>query len=83
MRKAESLIARQAAEITRRQEWLAVEVELEHDDDGDVPIKPSTADKYGIDLEEFKMKTGRKPRERKKALRIATWHHNRHVHGEG
>ena len=81
MRTAESLIARQAAEITRRQEWLTAEVEPEQD--RDVPIKPSTADKYGIDLEEFKMKTGRKPREWKKALRIATWHHNRHVHGAG
>ena len=36
-----------------------------------------------VDLEEFKMKTGRKPREWKKALRIATWLHKRHVHDAG
>ena len=81
VRTAESLISRQAAEITRRKEWLGADADPEQD--RDVPIKPSTADKYGIDLEEFKMKTGRKPREWKKALRIATWLQNRHIHETG
>ena len=61
VRTAESLISRQAAEITRRQEWLATEVETEVD--RAVPISASTADKYGVDLEVFKMKSGKKPKE--------------------
>ena len=61
VRTAESLISRQAAEITRRQEWLATEVETEFD--RAVPISASTADKYGVDLEVFKMKSGKKPKE--------------------
>ena len=52
---------KQADELIRRQEWLAADVEpLE---EREVPVKPGTADKYGIDLDEFKMKTGKKPRD--------------------
>ena len=71
VRTTESLISRQAAEITRRQEWLATDLGM--DDVGEIPISQPSADKYGIDLEEFKMKTGRKPRLWKKAVRIAEW----------
>ena len=45
------------------------------DDETPVPIRASNADKYGIDLELFKMKTGRKPPEWKKAVQIASWVH--------
>ena len=58
VRTAESLISRMAEETTRRQKWLAAEVAP--DEDRQVPIAASTTDKYGIDLEESKMKTGKK-----------------------
>ena len=53
-RTAESLLNRQAAEIERRQEWLAAAAE-EQGDEGEEPAQqadararvPSTADKYG------------------------------------
>ena len=71
VRTAESLISRQAAEIIRRQAWLSAEVEPEVD--RAVPIAASTADKYGVDLEEFKMKSGKKPKKWKEAVKIAEW----------
>ena len=58
VRTAESLISRMTEETTRRQKWLAAEVAP--DEDRQVPIAASTTDKYGIDLEEFKLKTGKK-----------------------
>ena len=62
VRTATSLISRQAAEIARRQEWLADEVPaMAADENRNVPLKQGSVDKYGIDLEEFKMKTGKKP----------------------
>ena len=64
VRTAECLISRTAAEVTRRQQWLAAEVMPE--DDRQVPIVASTVDKYGIDLEEFKGKTGTKPKKLKR-----------------
>ena len=74
VRTATSLISRQAAEIARRQEWLADEVPaMAADENRDVPLKQGSVDKYGIDLEEFKMKTGKKPRDWKKAVKIAGW----------
>ena len=71
VRTAESLISRMAAETTRRQKWLAAEVAP--DQDRQVPISASTTDKYGIDLEEFKMKTGKKPKRWKTAVKVAEW----------
>ena len=63
VRTAESLISRQAAEIHRRQEWLADASSSPEQDDQDraTPIIVGSVDKYGIDLEDFKMKTGKKP----------------------
>ena len=79
VRTTESLISRQAAEITRRQEWLTAELGI--DEIREIPISQPNTDKYGIDLEEFKMKTGRKPRFWKKAVRTAEWFSPiRHVH---
>ena len=45
----------------RRQAWLAAPVE-EEVGDRHVPVAASTADKYGIDINVFRMKTGRKPK---------------------
>ena len=82
VRTAEGLIQRQAAEIARQQEWLAAEVpETAAEENSDVPLKQGNADKYGIDLEEFKMKTGKKPRDWGKAVKIAGWFLiHEHVH---
>ena len=61
--------------MRRREEWLAAPVLEEagaaHAAPG--PVQVGTADKYGLDLNEFKMKTGRKPREFKKCVRFAEW----------
>ena len=38
-----------------------------------VPTRASAADKYGINLDEFRMKANRRPRDFKKAMRIAEW----------
>ena len=38
-------------------------------------LRCTATDKFGIDLEVFKMKTGRKPPEWKKAVQIAGWIH--------
>ena len=79
VRTTTSLISRQSAEITRRQEWLTADLGI--DEAREIPISEGSADRYGIDLEEFKMKTGRKPRGWKKAVRIAEWFPpDRHVH---
>ena len=79
VRTAESLISRQAAEIIRRQEWLSAVVEPEVD--RAVPIVASSADKYGVDLEEFKMKSGRKPKKWKETVKIAEWTRLQDAHG--
>ena len=79
VRTTTSLISRQSAELSRRQEWLTADLGV--DEVREIPISHSGADRYGIDLEEFKMKTGKKPREWKKAVRIAEWlTYNRHAH---
>ena len=79
VRTTTSLISRQSAELSRRQEWLTADLGV--DEVRETPISHSGADRYGIDLEEFKMKTGKKPREWKKAVRIAEWlTYNRHAH---
>ena len=81
VRTATSLISRQAAEIARRQQWLAEVPEMAANESRNVPLKQGSVDKYGIALEEFKMKTGKKPRDWKKAVKIAGWFpSNRHVH---
>ena len=61
---AETLNQRQAAEIQRRREWLAAAGACPEEaaDDSTIPASESKVDKYGIDLEEFKGKTGEKPR---------------------
>ena len=64
------------ARMIRRQEWLAATAPPEEGGDPEAaPASPraGTADKYGVDLEEFKMKSRRKPRDFKKCLRIAEW----------
>ena len=65
-RTAESLLNRQAAEIERRQEWLAAAAE-EQGDEGEEPAQqadararvPSSADKYGPWGNEKKQPAGR------------------------
>ena len=60
-----------AAEDTRRQQWLAA-AEVP-DEDRQIPVVAGTTDKYGIDLEEFKMKTGRKPKGWKTVVNTSDW----------
>ena len=64
--------------MIRRQQWLSAEAPDDSNaPDGALPApappQASAADKYGIDLSEFKMKSGRKPKGWKKAMRIAEW----------
>ena len=74
VRNAESLLHRQAAELARRQAWLASPAE-EEVGDRHVPVAASTADKYGVDLDVFRMKTGRKPKGWARACNTAAWIH--------
>ena len=56
MRNAEHLLYRQASEAQRREKWLSQQVgDPEHRQEA---VPASTADRYGLDLEEFKGKTG-------------------------
>ena len=73
VRTAESLLHKRAEELVRRQEWLATPVE----DLGNrnVEVVPGQADKYRVNLDEFKLKTGRLPHKWKEAVRIASWIH--------
>lgn len=61
--------------MIRRQEWLAAAVpeDASAPQAPPDPIQSASTDKYGIDLTEFKMKSGRKPREFRKCARIAEW----------
>ena len=62
--------------MARRQEWLAsAETHGEADSVGSPDVACSSfVDKYGIDLNVFKMLLGRKPHvDFKKCLRIAEW----------
>ena len=68
-----SLLHRQAAEMIRRQEWLAAVAPDEAQEQAPLPVRASAADKYGINMDDFRMKTNRRPRDFKKALRIAGW----------
>ena len=63
--------------MIRRQQWLSAaspEDASASQEAPPVPAQPSR-DKYGVDLNEFKMLSGKKPREWKKAVRIAEWIH--------
>ena len=76
VRTAETLLHRQAAEMVRREEWLAKAVEPLAAEEAEVQVKGPSVDKYGLDLDEFKMKTGRKPKRGwNKACQIAGWMH--------
>ena len=61
--------------MIRRQEWLAAAAP--DDEPSEAAAAPAarlrTADRFGLDLDEFKMKTNRRPRDFKKCLRIAEW----------
>ena len=70
-RTADSLNSRMAAEDTRRDKWLAA-AEVP-DEDRQIPVVANTTDRYGIDLEEFKMKIGRKPKGWKTGVRNSDW----------
>ena len=48
---------------------------MEEIGDRAVPVATCRKDKYGINFDEFKLKTGRKPRTWKKAVQIASWIH--------
>ena len=74
VRNAESLLQRQAAELVRRQAWLASPVE-EEAGDCHVPAVASTTDKDGVDLNVFRMKTGRKPKRWAAAYKTVAWIH--------
>ena len=65
------LLNKRAAEEIRKQEWLSEEVgEVGH---SHVPLCLRSADKYGLDLDEFKMKTGRKGKDFKECVKVAEW----------
>ena len=70
---AETLLTRQADEAERRQEWLAADQQEE--EGGDVVVIPSRADKFGCDPDRFTKKTGRKPANFARAVKIAGWVH--------
>ena len=73
VRTAESLLHKRADELIRRQEWLATPVaEM---GDRAVAVTPGQADEYGVKLDEFKLKKGKKPRTWKAAVKIASWIH--------
>ena len=58
--------------MIRRQQWLSAaspEDASASQEAPPVPAQPSR-DKYGIDLNEFKMLSGKKPRDWKKAVRM-------------
>ena len=60
---AESLVVRQQAAIQRRREWLA-ELGTHHEESEENPavqVSAPRVDKYGVDLDVFKNKTGKKP----------------------
>ena len=63
--------------MIRRQQWLSAGPEdaSASEEAPPVPVQASSRDKYGVDLDEFKMLSGKKPREWKKAVRIAEWIH--------
>ena len=59
---------------TRREERLAAPVE----DQGDreVPVSAGAVkDRYNLDLEVYKMKTGKRPKQWKECCKIASWVH--------
>jgi hypothetical protein len=71
VRLAETQLYRQASEAQRRQRWLSAQV-------GDAEahaeeVAPSTVDRHGLDLEFFKNKTGRRPKDWNKACQVASW----------
>ena len=68
--------------MRRRQAWLEgtapdEEEEPSQEQEDVAPARAPTVDRYGVDLEVFKMKstTGRRPWDFKKALKIAGWIH--------
>ena len=63
-----------AGRRVRREKWLAAPVE----DQGDreVPVSAGVVkDKYNLDLEVYKMKTGKRPKQWKECCKIASWVH--------
>ena len=73
VRTAESLLHKRADELIRGKQWLSTPVEQLGD--RAVTVKAGTVDKYGVDLDEFKLKVGKKPRTWKEAVKIASWIH--------
>ena len=64
--------------MIRRQQWLSAVAPEDASASQEAPPVPAQApsrDKYGVDLNEFKMLSGKKPRDWKKAVRIAEWIH--------
>ena len=59
--------------MIRRQVWLVAVVHDEAQEQAPVQTRASAAEKYGINLDDFRMKTNRRPRDFKKCLRIAEW----------
>ena len=59
VRNAEAFLNKHAEESVRREAWLARDVR--NDERDFVPLCRKTGDKYGLDLDEFKMKTGSWP----------------------
>ena len=78
VRTAEMHLRRSVSERQRRCEWLNADLEPEATDDEEPAVAPEamqagTPDIYGVDLEVFKMKTGRRVRGWKRCVQIAGW----------
>ncbi len=64
-----------AGRRNRREEWLAAPV-FEDEGDRDVPVSAGAVkDKHNLDLEVYKMKTGKLPKQWKECCKIASWVH--------
>ena len=71
VRTAEGLLNKKASELQRRQEWL--EAADGDPEDPRVDVRRAGFDRFGLDLDTFKLKSGRKPQGWKKAVKIAGW----------
>ena len=72
---AEGLVVQQDAAIQRRREWLE-EIDTYHEEaeeNSAVQLCGPQVDKYGVDLEVFKNKTGKKPHSWRISCLCAFW----------
>ena len=71
-RTAESLLSRADDDTARREQFLSEAIPGEADGEYIPPTSPMQRDKYGLDLEEFKEKSGHAPQNWHKSVRQAS-----------